>query len=46
MRDMDGRIDAVDFDGYSFVPPSFLNFVLEDGSSNFALSITSMLGYP
>ena len=40
MRDVDGRIVAGDFDGYSFLPPSFFDFVLKDGSSNFALSIT------
>ena len=40
MRDVDGRIVAGDFYGYSFLPPSFFDFVLKDGSSNFALSIT------
>lgn len=42
---MDGRIVAVDFDGHSSLPPSFFDFVLKDGSSNFALSIASMLRY-
>ncbi|KIK06292.1 hypothetical protein K443DRAFT_290371 [Laccaria amethystina LaAM-08-1] len=46
MRDMGGRIVAVDFDGYSFLPPSFFDFVLKGGSSNFALNIVSMLRYP
>ena len=47
MKDRDGRIVAVDFGGYSFLPPSFFAFSLKyGGSSSFALHIASMLDYP
>ncbi|KAI0674382.1 hypothetical protein C8Q78DRAFT_1014452 [Trametes maxima] len=32
MKDRDGRIVAVDFGGYSFLPPSFFGLALEDSS--------------
>ncbi|KAG8899422.1 subtilisin-like serine protease [Tulasnella sp. 403] len=44
MRDSDGRIVAVDFGGYSFLPPSFFAFALGHGS--LAHRISTMLEYP
>ncbi|KAB5590066.1 hypothetical protein CTheo_6488 [Ceratobasidium theobromae] len=44
MRDSDGKMVAVDFDGYSFLPPSFFAFALEDG--NLAHRIWTILKYP
>ncbi|KAG8911170.1 hypothetical protein FRC00_006960, partial [Tulasnella sp. 408] len=44
MKDRDGRIVAVDFGGYSFLPPSFFAFALKQG--NFALRLAGMLRYP
>lgn len=41
---MDGRIVAVDFGGYSFLPPSFFAFALRQGS--LAHRIATMLNYP
>jgi len=47
MKDRDNKIVAVDFGGYSFLPPSFFVFVLKyGGSSNLALRISPMLKYP
>lgn len=47
MRDRENRVVAVDFGGYSFLPPSFFAFVLKHGGcSNFAHRIASMLEYP
>lgn len=47
MRDKENRVVAVDFGGYSFLPPSFFAFALKHGGcSNFAYQISSMLEYP
>ena len=46
MKDRDGRIVAVDFGGYSFLPPSFAFSPKYGGSSSFALHIAPMLDYP
>ena len=44
LRDMGGRIVAVDFGGYSFLPPSFFAFALKQGS--LAHRIATMPNYP
>jgi hypothetical protein len=44
LKDLDGRIVAVDFGGYSFLPPSFFAFALKQGS--LAHRIATMLNYP
>ncbi|CAA7264995.1 unnamed protein product [Cyclocybe aegerita] len=47
MKDRENRIVAVDFGGYSFLPPSFFAFALKHGGcSDFAHRIASMLEYP
>ncbi|KAI0309337.1 hypothetical protein OF83DRAFT_1179749 [Amylostereum chailletii] len=45
IKDADGKIVAVDFAGYSFLPPSFFAFVLHHESTNFALRVASRLKY-
>lgn len=44
MRDKDGRIVAVDYGGYSFLPPSFFALALRYGT--FAHELAAMLQYP
>jgi len=44
MKDREGRIVAVDFGGYSFLPPSFFALALTYG--DFAHRVASMLEYP
>ena len=44
LKDIDGRIVAVDFGGYSFLPPSFFAFALRQGS--LAHRIATILNYP
>lgn len=44
MKDKDGRIVAVDYGGYSFLPPSF--FALALGYGAFAHELSTMLKYP
>ncbi|KAJ3502364.1 hypothetical protein NLJ89_g8924 [Agrocybe chaxingu] len=47
MKDSNGGIVAVDFGGYSFLPPSFFAFTLRyGGCSNFALRVARTLEYP
>lgn len=43
----DNRIVAIDFGGYSFLPPSFFAFALRPGAhSSFAPHIAKILNYP
>ena len=44
MKDKDGRIVAVDYGGYSFLPPSFFALALRHGA--FAHELAAMLQYP
>lgn len=47
IKDLDNRIVAVDFGGYSFLPPSFFDFVLKHGDpSSFAYRISKTLQHP
>ena len=47
MKDRENKIVAVDFGGYSFLPPSFFAFALKHGGrSGFADRIATMLSYP
>lgn len=46
MKDRDGEIVAVDFAGYSFLPPSFFNFVLIQEFASFAHEIRLILKHP
>ncbi|PPQ89198.1 hypothetical protein CVT25_001267 [Psilocybe cyanescens] len=46
MRDGENGIVAVDFGGYSFLPPSFFTFALLHGGSIFALRMAHMFECP
>ena len=44
MKDKDDRVVAVDYGGYSFLPPSFFALALRHGA--FAHELAAMLQYP
>lgn len=44
LKDTEGKIVAVDFGGYSFLPPSFFVFALTQGSLAYRISV--ILNYP
>ena len=47
MKDKADKIVAVDFGGYSFLPPSFFAFALKyGGPTRFTLRVAAMLEYP
>lgn len=47
IKDLNNKIVAVDFGGYSFLPPSFFDFVLRYGDpSSFAHRISGALQHP
>ena len=47
MKDRDGRIVAVDFGGYSFLPHSFFAFALQcGGPSRLKQHLINILKYP
>lgn len=46
MKDGEGRIVAVDFGGYSFLPPSFFALALTHGGFAHRIASSGMLEYP